>query len=389
GSLTLAGPLLTGVLSTVLGVLRGASMTENMPSLRQTALRWLLSLAFLAFESVVALDAVLTTLVRLLLRRGGMLEWTPAALSARRWGSERSLLTVWQNMIEAPLIALLAALMLVVLRLQALWGALPLLGAWFLSPLVVDFLSRPLHEGPDELTPDQTRELRTLARQTWLFFEQFVGPEDRWLPPDHYQEAPRGIVAHRTSPTNIGLSLLAALSAYDFGYVGMLNLVSRLQVTFETLEKLERYRGHFLNWYDTRTLEPLQPRYVSTVDSGNLAACLLALGQGCLQVPGEPVLRWETWDGLLDLLRLLRREVQQAGEDDQSPDSAQLQSRIDAFCDQISAQRYFPERWAGLVTCLLEEHIRALELALVRLVEAHEDGAGSESLRRLRIYSRN
>jgi len=389
GSLTLAGPLLTGVLSTVLGVLRGASMTENMHSLRQTALRWLLSLAFLPFESVVVLDAVLTTLVRLLLRRGGMLEWTPAALSARRWGSERSLLTVWQNMIEAPLIALLAALMLVVLRPQALWGALPLLGAWFLSPLVVDFLSRPLHEGPDELTPDQTRELRTLARQTWLFFEQFVGPEDRWLPPDHYQEAPRGIVAHRTSPTNIGLSLLAALSAYDFGYVGMLNLVSRLQVTFETLEKLERYRGHFLNWYDTRTLEPLQPRYVSTVDSGNLAACLLALGQGCLQVPGEPVLRWETWDGLLDLLRLLRREVQQAGEDDQSPDSAQLQSRIDALCDQISAQRYFPERWAGLVTLLLEEHIPALELALVRLVEAEEDGAGSESLRRLRIYSRN
>ena len=147
--------------------------------------------------------------------------------------------------------------------------------------------------------------MRTLARRTWLYFEQFVGPDDHWLPPDHFQKSPRNIVARQTSPTNIGLLLLSTLTAYDFGYIGKMELAVRLRSTFENLDKLKRYRGHFLNWYNTQTLEPLPPAYVSTVDSGNLAGCLLALRQGLANLDSLPILRTQRWEGMLDTLDVL------------------------------------------------------------------------------------
>src|SRR5690606_38461247 len=150
------------------------------------------------------------------------------------------------------------------------------------------------------LTQEQRNRLRRLARQTWHFFERFVGPDDNWLPPDHYQEEPLGTVAHRTSPTNVGLYLTSCVTAYDLGYLGVVGFTARLGRTFETLGRLERVRGHFLNWYDTRTLRPLRPRYVSAVDSGNLLAALLTLRQALLELPGRRAWRRERWEGILD-----------------------------------------------------------------------------------------
>ena len=184
----------------------------------------------------------------------------------------------------------------------ALFVAAPLLIAWLLSPEIAYWISRPIRHAPDPLSAEERQRLRRLARRTWLFFEQFVGPEDHWLPPDHFQEAPRGIVAHSTSPTDLGMLLLSTLAAYDLGYIGLWDLSARLRDTFESMEQLETYQGHFLNWYDTRTLEPLLPRYVSTVDNGNLVASLHTLGQGCQTLPHKPVLRWQNWEGLLDTL---------------------------------------------------------------------------------------
>ena len=155
----------------------------------------------------------------------------------------------------------------------------------------------------------QEHKLRLLARSTWLYFEHFVGPEDRWLPPDHFQEDPRGLVAHRTSPTNIGLMLLSTLSAHDLGYIGPLELSLRLRDSLDSMDKLERVRGHFLNWYDTRSFAPLPPRYISTVDSGNLVACLIALRQGCYDMKNTRIVNWE---GLLDTLGMLSLSLVQA-----------------------------------------------------------------------------
>ncbi|MDP2974631.1 MAG: hypothetical protein Q8N45_00310, partial [Anaerolineales bacterium] len=129
--------------------------------------------------------------------------------------------------------------------------------------------------------------------------------EDNWLPPDNYQEHPVAAVAHRTSPTNMGLALLANLSAHDFGYISTGQLIKRTENTFQTMKKLERYRGHFYNWYDTQSLKPLSPLYISTVDSGNLAGHLLTLRPGLLALPDQKIVGARLFEGLSDTLMIL------------------------------------------------------------------------------------
>ncbi|HEX4591863.1 MAG TPA: glucoamylase family protein [Gemmataceae bacterium] len=146
--------------------------------------------------------------------------------------------------------------------------------------------------------------MRRIARKTWDFFETFVGTDDNGLPPDNFQELPKGAVAHRTSPTNIGLSLAANLAAHDFGYIGLRRMLDRTALTLATLGRMEQYRGHFFNWYDTRTLSPLEPRYVSTVDSGNLFASLMVLRQGLLEKARSPIVGRFVLDGIADSYRL-------------------------------------------------------------------------------------
>ena len=177
------------------------------------------------------------------------------------------------------------------------------------APAFAWWLSRPLPREQLRLSSKQLDFLRLLARKTWVFFETMVNAGDNWLPPDNFQESPAPVIAHRTSPTNIGLSLLATLAAHDFGYATTGLLLSRTRRTFEALQRLERYRGHFFNWYDTQTLQPLNPRYVSTVDSGNLAGHLLALRQGLLAlVQLSPVpTRW--FAGFADTVAVLRHEA--------------------------------------------------------------------------------
>ena len=147
--------------------------------------------------------------------------------------------------------------------------------------------------------------LRRLARRTWRFFETFVAEEDSHLPPDNFQEHPPVGIAHRTSPTNVGLALLANVAAWDFGYVPARRVADRCRATMDTMARLERLDGHFYNWYDTRTLEPLPPAYVSTVDSGNLSGSLLVLRSGLLELIDAPALAPQTFDGLRDTLGLM------------------------------------------------------------------------------------
>ena len=181
----------------------------------------------------------------------------------------------------------------------------PVLGLWFASPAIAWWISRPLARRRARLTDDQIIFLRKLSRKTWAFFETFVGPEDHWLPPDNYQEHRVAGVAHRTSPTNMGLALLANLSAYDFGYISAGQLIERTANALQTMETMERHRGHFYNWYDTQSLKPLLPMYISTVDSGNLAAHLLTLRPGLLALPDQKILEPRFFDGLNDTLKVL------------------------------------------------------------------------------------
>ncbi|MCJ7557613.1 MAG: cellobiose phosphorylase, partial [Gammaproteobacteria bacterium] len=395
GALVLAEPVLTGFWTALGRLLNRQPVRQTEASLKNNFFRWLLALAFLPYEAQIAADAIFRTLVRLAFTHRGMLHWTTSAQAARRLG-EKDANVDWRRMAFSPLLAIVLGVLIALVQPAALAWAAPFLVAWFLAPGIAIWVSRPLSRREVKLDGRQVQELRRLARRTWLFFEQFIGPEDQWLPPDHFQEAPLGIVAHRTSPTNIGLALLSALGAYDLGYLEALTLSARLTSSLDTLENLERFRGHFLNWYDTRSLDPLQPRYVSTVDSGNLAACLLALRQGCLEVPGCLVLRWDSFEGLLDAIDLLDAVFLELAAPSLHPAIHKLRSALSSIVQAIKSVKEEPARWVGLLSDLGSSgngqdsplSLSELDGLIVELVENNAPELGPENLRRLRYYNR-
>jgi len=286
----------------------GQHVTATMPSAMRQFGQVTLTLACLPHEAVFNLDAVLRTLGRLWITRRRLLEWQASAdLSLRAApGSAQDLLHTLMAMWVAPALALATAVALSVVRPEALAVAAPVLVLWLLSPALVWWLSRPLQRRQSALGAAQNRFLRLLARRTWAFFDTFVGPDDHWLPPDNVQEHPVARIAHRTSPTNIGFSLLASLAAHDFGYLTLGQLIARIGATLDTMDSLEKYESHFYNWYDTQSLQPLRPAYVSTVDSGNLAGHLLTL-RGGLQALAADAPAWSRlFEGLADTVELLR-----------------------------------------------------------------------------------
>lgn len=239
-------------------------------------------------HAVKAIDAIVRTLFRLTISHRNLLQWTTAAaVQASSQSSLRSLLRqhAWEPWVALALLAGMWAWS----PLPAPWLALSLCCAWALSPLWSWWVSNPRGAHPGGLLhPSDRHHLAGIARDTWRFFEQRVGPADNHLPPDNLQVLPHEILAHRTSPTNIGLYLLSVACARQFGWIGTQDLLSRLEATLASLQKLERHQGHFLNWYDTQTCRPLAPRYVSSVDSGNLCGHLLAVSQACLELAAHP-----------------------------------------------------------------------------------------------------
>ncbi|MGA8754131.1 MAG: glucoamylase family protein, partial [Candidatus Deferrimicrobium sp.] len=261
------------------------------------------TLACLPYEAFFSLDAVVRTAGRMLFTHTRLLEWQPSGSPDRNRGE--GLAAFCRSMWIAPVIAAAATIHLGISRPVALATAGPVLVLWFASPAIAWWISRPLARRRAVLSAEQTLFLRKLSRRTWAFFETFVGPEDHWLPPDNYQEYRVGAVAHRTSPTNMGLALLANLAAYDFGYLLSGQLVERTENALRTMDALARHRGHFYNWYDTQSLEPLLPLYVSTVDSGNLAGHLLTLQQGLLELPDRGILGERWLEGISDTVQVL------------------------------------------------------------------------------------
>ncbi|MDD8026403.1 MAG: glucoamylase family protein [Acidobacteriota bacterium] len=250
-----------------------------------------LQLTFLASQAFERIHAIVLTLVRLTTTRRRLLEWeTAAAVEARGAGGARrmSARLFLAKMIESPLIAAGGLLLVLWTRPGALLTAVPFLALWAIAPVIAYKLSRPIVPKRVELGDEDRQFLRLAARATWRYFEAFMGPEDNGLPADNFQETPDPRVSHRTSPTNIGMGLLAALAAHDFGFIRTDELASRIEAALTTMEGLERFDGHLLNWYDTQSLAPLPPAYVSTVDSGNLAGALLILAEGLRQASRRP-----------------------------------------------------------------------------------------------------
>ncbi|MFH1156869.1 MAG: glucoamylase family protein [Pseudomonadota bacterium] len=314
-----------------------------MESLAQTVFVFIC----LPHEAWFSSAAIAHTLWLMLVSGKGLLEWNPQGKAGR--GNPSGLVGTLRSMWISPVFAMAAAGYLWLVRPAVLPVALPVLGFWFIAPLVAWWISLPLKPSKAKLSEDQIIFLRKLSRRTWAFFETFVGPGDHWLPPDNFQEDPLGVVAHRTSPTNIGLSLLSDLSACDFGYISVRDFMDRSAGTLGTLDELERYRGHFYNWYDTLSLKPLLPMYVSSVDSGNLAASLLTLRAGLLALPDEKLLGKRLFEGLSDTAMVL---VDVAGE----PLSGELVQ--------------FTRDMAALKTSPMDGSLRGVWLYLERLTAA-------------------
>ncbi len=267
---------------------------------------WLLTVTFLAHQASLMADAIIRTLFRIFVSHRHLLEWVTAARATL--DPRMSVSGIYRRMIGAPLIGCGALAVALVAGHRDWQLAAPLAAMWIASPAVARWVSRsPRDAGHLPVTQADRMALRLTARRTWRFFESFVTAADHMLPPDNFQETPRPVLAHRTSPTNIGLYLLAVVSARDFGWIGTGDAIARLAATLTTLHGLARFRGHFYNWYDTQDLRPLEPRYVSAVDSGNLAGHLLALANACRHWRHRPPP--PDYAGVLDAVALAQAEV--------------------------------------------------------------------------------
>ena len=299
-------PSLLPLPSRFIQVLKG-----NAPQWRDQAydlLRAVVNASLLPHLAYISLHAIGRVWFRRLISRRHLLEWESAQVA--HWRATRQVSPI---VFHTVIVSLATALLTIALddRDPSAWRqAFPFLLVWLISPLVAHLMNghKRLRLIP-ELGREDRAYLRRVARETWRFFDDFVGPETHWLPPDNSQEALRIELAQRTSPTNIGLWLISALGARDLGYLTTGQAVERSLATLDTLEGLERHEGHFFNWYDIQTLAPLRPQYISAVDSGNLLASLWVLEQGCLDLEERPILGAETLQGLGDMVQIISSMV--------------------------------------------------------------------------------
>ena len=325
-------------------------------------------------------DAIVRTLFRVYVTRRNLLEWVTAAQAKSAFYI--TLGSVYHRMGGAVVLAAVAAILVPFGPPGAWLVATPFALLWALSPVVAHWISLPPRAaGAQPLSADDARTLRLTARRTWRFFETFVGPEDHALPPDNFQEEPTPVVAHRTSPTNLGLYLLSAIAAHDFGWLGTVAAIERLEATLGTMNGLERFRGHFYNWYDTRDLRPLDPKYVSSVDSGNLAGHLVALGQACQDIIDRPLLGPQVLSGIADAILLLRASARAIVDDrrTQTVTRKHLDEALDALTMTLSPVPVTPGDW---VVRLTELEARAHTMADIAhtLTAERGDSADAEVL---------
>jgi cyclic beta-1,2-glucan synthetase len=306
-----------------------------------------LTLAFLTYQTWLMTDAILRTLGRLFVTHRNLLEWVTAAQS--KFSAESKLPAIYKRMAGGVVVVVVSIVALVFGHHRAWVAAAPFFVLWAAAPAIALWISRlPKSSGASPLPLADAQALRLISRRTWRFFETFASQEDHALPPDNFQETPKSVVAHRTSPTNIGLYLLSTVCARDFGWLGTLETVERLEATLATLNQMELFRGHFYNWYDTSDLHPLEPKYVSSVDSGNLAGHLLALGNSCRELMEKSSVGPHLLAGLQDTGRLLSEALVKISDTPRTHivTRKQLSNAVDAMMASLDSTPVDSVDWA-------------------------------------------
>jgi cyclic beta-1,2-glucan synthetase len=348
---SLAFPSLLSILSGLMPRDRGVSRKHHFRAIADDLLvgsgHAVVALTLLAHNAFLGLDAIVRTLFRMAVTKRRLLEWETAA-QAKRLAGFAFASFLWP-LRGAAIVATGATAIVLWLNPAGMAFAAPFIVLWWGSPIIARIISLPPRKLASEpLSQDDVRRLRPAGRRIWHFFETFVGAQDHWLPPDNFQETPQPVIAHRSSPTNFGLYLVAILAARDFGWIGATDMTERLEATLKTLQGLARYRGHFYNWYDTSELRPLDPLYVSAVDSGNLAGTLLVVAQACGEFDAQPLFRPADLAGIGDSVALLRDALRQVSDDrrTQTVSLQQLHETLAQLEELLAAEPLAPLPWA-------------------------------------------
>src|SRR5260370_1653586 len=342
-----------------------------------------LTITFLAYQAWLMGDGILRPLVRVSVTRRNLLQWVTAAQA--KHAVDLNLYGIFQRMAGGVLFAVAALVAVSFGGHQAMPVALPFILVWAASLAIARWISEPpqLTEA-EPLSSSETRTLRLVARRTWRFFEKFVSTEDHALPPDNFQEEPKPVVAHRTSPTNIGLYLVSTIAVCDFGWLGKFDAVGRIETTLTTMHQLELFRGHFFNWYDTRELRPLDPKYVSSVDSGNLAGHLLVLANSCRELVQRSSIDARVLTGLQDSILLLQEALAESGDTRRTHTVTwkHLCNAVDALATAAGSAPGNVMEWASRFA-ELRERAQTLDDIAQTLQQEEEDAQDSE----LRVWA--
>ena len=331
--------LLSGIVPRSTDIVPQAHFHTLWSEIRATNAQVALRIVFIADSACLMVDAIARSLYRLFVSGKLMLEWRTAA--SIQSSAQGSILDYYRQMWHAPVVALLGLLFASLPGDNAFLVGLPFALLWVFSPAVAWYVSQSA-ETEDRLFVSEhvSGELRKIARRTWRYYEAFVTASENYLPPDNYQETPEPVVASRTSPTNIGVYLLSVISARQFGWISFSETVERMEKTIQTVEKMDKYRGHLFNWYHTDTLQTLGPRYVSAVDSGNLAGHLIAISSACRQWAEAPSAHLQgNLDGIGDVAGILRETLKELPDDRKNlrPLHRRLEERIIGFSNALAS----------------------------------------------------
>ncbi|WP_336278757.1 GH36-type glycosyl hydrolase domain-containing protein [Bartonella sp. CB175] len=324
-----------------------------------------LKVTFLAHSAYFMTDAIIRTLYRMNISKKHLLEWKSSATTKSLPNSLRFyVLMMW----PASLIGVITVSPPIFSHTLTSFIALPFGLLWFFSPLIAWIVSQPsTFQDTLKLSPEDRKTLRCIARRTWLYYTTFVNAQNNHLPPDNFQEDPEALVAQRTSPTNIGVYLLSIIAARDFGWISLEETIKRVESTLNSLEKMEKFRGHLYNWYATDTLKPLLPTYVSTVDSGNLAGHLVTLSSGLHKWSETPYIFLQSdQEGLCDVNTILEETVKEIPDNQYIPRSLRQQIEEQIAYFHCTANVLLTKKSDSIAACILNlSHIANNVLHLI------------------------
>ncbi|WP_409069019.1 GH36-type glycosyl hydrolase domain-containing protein [Clostridium sp. FAM 1755] len=304
--LSIIAPILFNVSEVIIFPSKGIGLSGRIYSVKNVLKQFFMIFAFIPHKAYLMLDAIIRTLYRLCISKKNLLEWQTAEDAEKM--SRKDIKGYIKSMWVGSLIALIILYLAIRRSNEVAILLVPACIIWTISPYIAFYVSQD-NKTKIYLNKDDRGLLINIARRTWAYFEDFVCEDTKWLAPDNYQEEPYKGIAYRTSPTNMGMGITSNIVAYDLGFIPLKNLINRLENIVSSMNKLDKYKGHFYNWYDIKSGKPLNPRYISAVDSGNLVGYLWLTEESLKDIINKPLLSKKNIDGLLSILELANEEL--------------------------------------------------------------------------------